>query len=213
MKRNIIWTKLFHPPPNNNYRKLKIDHESMTYITTPQDTDQIISIINANMINFKNKEICIFDGTGGAGGDSIAFGKVFHSVVVTEIDPDRYDMLVNNLLVYELYNVIPLNCSCLDIMEKINFIDVAYFDPPWGGKNYKKFDKLRLKLGELYIDEIVNRLFDQTITRSNIKMIVFKLPLNYDIESLYLNTKNTGATILMYQLNKMLIILISRPNL
>jgi 16S rRNA G966 N2-methylase RsmD len=207
-KRNIILNKLFHAPPNNNYRKLKIDLECMSYITTPQDSDQIVAIINSNLNS--NNDICIFDGTGGVGGDAIAFGRNFNTVITTEIDQHRFDMLVNNVLVFELYNVISLNCSCLDIMEKINFIDVAYFDPPWGGKTYKKFEKLRLKIGDLYIDEIVNRLFDPQITRSNIKMIVFKLPNNYDLESLYKNTKHNQLTVLMYQLNKMMIIVFKK---
>ena len=52
--------------------------------------------------------------------------------------------------------------------------DIYFFDPPWGGPNYKKNKNLRLKISDCKLSEIPNR-----IVLSN-KLIVFKLPYNYD---------------------------------
>lgn len=205
-QKKIIIDKLFPCPPNNNYDNLMIDFESTSHISTPP-VSEVISTIIESLIppDIPLKNITIFDGTACVGGDTIALGQIFGTVIATEIDKKRYDMLVNNLKEFELWNVIPINDDALKLYDKINFIDVMYFDPPWGGKNYKLKKNLRLKIGNMFLDEIVNYVFDGNV-RSNIKMIVFKLPKNYNLHELYNNTNRDNVTIYMYELNKMLIV-------
>lgn len=205
MNKYIYMNKLFPLPPNNNYNSLQIDEESIYFVTNPYDTEIIIKIIKNNMKDLDN--CCIFDATACVGGDTISFGKNFKSVISTEINKKRFDMLKNNLLVYELYNVIPVNCSFLDIITKINFIDVVYIDPPWGGSSYKQKTNIRLNIDNVFIDDIINRLFDKKICNSNIKMVVLKIPKNYDIKTLYYNTKNNNIDMLKYDLKKMMIVI------
>lgn len=183
-----------------------IDTESISHISTPQ-VSEIISTIIESLIphGIALNDITIFDGTACVGGDTIALGETFGTVIATEINKKRYDMLVNNLREFELWNVIPINDDSLKLFNKINFIDIMYFDPPWGGKNYKYKNNLRLRIGNMFLDEIVNQVFDGSI-RSNVKMIVFKLPKNYNLYELYNNTYRDDITIFLYELNKMLIV-------
>lgn len=205
-QKTIIMNKLFPRPPGNNYNNLMIDMESTSHISTPHVSEIISSIIESLIPpGIGLDKITIFDGTACVGGDTIALGKTFGTVIATEIDKKRYEMLINNLREFELWNVIPINDDSLNLYKKINFIDVMYFDPPWGGKEYKQKTNLRLKIGDLFLDEIVNQVFGGNI-RSDVKMIVFKLPKNYNLHELYNNTHRENITINLYELNKMLIV-------
>ena len=211
-QKKIYLDKLFPCPPSRNYNNLMIDTEAVSYITTPQNSDTIIGIIESQLPDdVFIFDLSILDGTACVGGDSIGFGKVFQSVVAIEADKTKYEMLVNNINVFKLYNVIPTNDNTLNIYRNINFVDIMYFDPPWGGKSYKDETKLKLTIGDKYIDEIVNDIFNGN-TRSDIKMVLFKLPKNYDVRELYERTKNDKLTIYMYDMEKMLIILYKRND-
>lgn len=228
--KKIIINKLFPCPPNKNFNNLMIDGESVSYITTPINSEIIATIIESLIPNTVSRsEVTILDGTACVGGDSISFGKMFGTVVATEIEEKRYNMLVNNLKEFELYNVVAVNEDCLKIFKRLNFIDIVYFDPPWGGKSYKTETLLRLSIGDMYIDEIVNFIFDKDdnstqlndltqksftrqCVRSDVKMVVLKLPKNYDLKSLYELTKSPKHTMLMYELPKMLIIAFKRND-
>lgn len=208
--KHIYIDRLFPSPPNNNYGDLKIDYDSISYITSPYYSDIITSIIDSNMPDdISRTDITIFDGTACVGGNSISFGKTFGFVIAVEIDKYRYEMLSNNLMQYHLCNVIPVNNDCTTLFKKINMIDVMYFDPPWGGKNYKNMGNIRLTIGNMYIDEIVNEIFCGNI-RSNVKLAVFKLPKNYNLEELYYLTIRTNLIMLMYELKKMIIVVFKK---
>ena len=201
--KKILMNKLFPPPPGNRYNNLKIDMESISYITTPHNSDIISAIIDSQIPkHISRNDITIFDGTACVGGDTISFGRNFGTVIACEIDENRYKMLAHNLAEYKLYNVAPVHANCLRILQKINFIDIMYFDPPWGGRNYKNHSGLRLRIGEKYVDTIVNDIFSRNV-RSEVKMVVFKLPKNYDIEQLFNLTKTPNITMMMYELKKM----------
>lgn len=193
-------------PPSNDYNNVHIDYESISYITTPYNTNIITNIIRSNISpNIMYNDITIFDGTACVGGDTIAFGNVFGTVISVEIDKKRFQMLLKNVDEYGLFNVMPINDNCLSILSKINFIDIVYLDPPWGGKNYKSSTDIRLSISNKYIDEIINDIVNNVI-RSKVKLIVLKLPKNYNIKQLYELTKHDDIQILQYTLKKMLII-------
>jgi predicted RNA methylase len=210
--KKIFLNKLFPCPPDKNYNDLMIDHEAVSYITTPVNSDIISSIIDSHIPqNIARKNITIMDSTACVGGDTIAFGRLFGTVIATEIDKKRYGMLVNNLKKFELWNVVPINDDCLEIYQKVNFIDVVYFDPPWGGKCYKDKDEIILSIGNIRIDQIINNIFDGNV-RSDIKIIILKLPKNYNLYDLYTKTKRINVTIYMYELNKMIIIVYKKND-
>lgn len=217
LKKKIDYSRLFPKPPSGNYSNLKIDETAMMYITTPSYANQIKSIIlecvkNMSKNNKLNlKMMTIADCTSGAGGDIISFSKLFLHVVAFEMDENRFDMLTNNIDVYNLNNVTTINDNCFSSLFNINFADIVYIDPPWGGKSYKNKNNLILKMKDKYDNEysmsdIINKIF----TNKNMitSMIILKLPNNYDLSNLYYNTIDTVREIVMYQLKKMKIVVI-----
>jgi 16S rRNA G966 N2-methylase RsmD len=216
--KKIALHVLFPLPPSKNYNNLMIDEEAVTFITTPMNSEMITSIIDSQIpSHIPRSDITILDGTACVGGDSISFGKFFGAVIATEIDPDRYNMLVNNLKEYDLTNVVPLNDDCLKIYRRLNFIDIIYLDPPWGGKTYKDEKNLRLTIGDAPIEDIILSVFNKedftkTTIRSKVNMVVLKLPKNYDLYYLYCETKREDTTMYLYELNKMNIVVIKKNS-
>ena len=105
----------------------------------------------------KNTKIMtIMDGTGGLGGNSISFCFAFKKVKVFEIDKDRFNMLTKNMNNYKFDNYTLSNNNCLNYFN-IN-IDIYFFDPPWGGPEYKNQDNLRLTLGKFTLLEIIEKI-------------------------------------------------------
>jgi 16S rRNA G966 N2-methylase RsmD len=167
MNLNII-QRIF--PLVVNQELLEYDIEGIWSISLPYEAD-LISLIIIKNINSNNK---IFDGTGGLGGNIISLCKYFNSVTSCEIDESRYRMLENNIKIFNLDNINLINGNCIDYLD--DDYDAYLFDPPWGGPGYKSNNKITIKLGNLNLVEVVNK-----IRINNNSPIFFKLPNNYDL--------------------------------
>jgi 16S rRNA G966 N2-methylase RsmD len=167
MNANII-KQIFPNCDLNN--ELKYDIEGLWSITLPQEATIISKLIQSD-IGYDSK---IVDATAGIGGNTISFANYFKNVTAIEIQRSRFDILSNNINYYKINNIELINDSCLNHLNG-NY-DGIYFDPPWGGPNYKNTSKIKIKLGDLTLEEIIN-----IIKENNNKFIFFKLPINYDL--------------------------------
>jgi uncharacterized UBP type Zn finger protein len=66
----------------------------------------------------------------------------------------------------------------MDIISKI-YQDVIFIDPPWGGKSYKDFETVSITIGDNTLEDICEKIRIDKLC----KMIILKLPLNYNIEN------------------------------
>ena len=202
----IIIEKVFSPLNKMDYSKLKIDDESLMYVTNYKDSKIITDIICDHLKIFKNPlESIIVDATGGIGGDTISFAKYFQTVISIEYDTHRYEFLKNNINVYKLENVVDYNDNCVKIIPTLGVYDVLYIDPPWGGRDYKKKRNLHLTIGDIAIEDFIKEQMFGTPYIS-----VCKLPKNYDLEFLYNKLKGDNINIYLYELTKMYIVLIEK---
>ncbi len=222
-----------------NFGKIKIDDDSFKFITVREIAEIISKIISHHLLQFNinSQKSTIIDYTAGVGGNVLSFSKYFGQVYGIEISELRAEYLKNNVDVYGYKNIHVINESAIEFntnkMIQIN-PSVIFIDPPWGGALYKNHDMLTLKLGEIEIEnlilDIVERFSDyyrnllsgitelherQKITFNNTtnKLIVLKLPKNYDIEYLYNYIKNINSSYYilksyLYILNKMLIVIV-----
>ena len=166
----------YFPIQNNiTFKKLKIDEISRYSITLPKKADDISKIIQTYCYNF-NKPIIITDGTAGVGGNVLSFCKHGFIVNAVEIDKDRYECLLNNIKEYN-YNILSShNCDYLEKFDRIKQ-DVIFIDPPWGGLDYKKNDNITIKLGNINIETLCNKIIEKQLA----KLTVLKLPYNYNL--------------------------------
>lgn len=163
--------------PETEYNKLQYDEEGLYSITHYVQADQISSLLKNNFTN--NHNINILDGTSGIGGNTISFCKYFKKVTAIEINKERYNFLVNNIKQYNLKNITTINNDSVNYLYK-NYMDyhIYFFDPPWGGPQYKTFNKIKFNMGSKSLYEIASYLKDRVTDRA----LVFKLPYNYDLE-------------------------------
>ena len=176
-----ILKKIFPDSENlADLEKLKYDTEGLYSISLPNDAKLISLFIVNNIINnngdydnIKNY-YSIVDGTAGIGGNTISFSNYFNKVLAYEIDKNRFNMLKNNLSIYKLKNVQVFNCD-----STIEFTNnhVYFFDPPWGGPDYKKNKNIKLKISNNKLIDIINRIK----MVNNKAKVCFKLPYNYDL--------------------------------
>lgn len=164
MDNNII-NKIF--PYNEKAHLLKYDNEGLWSITLPKEANIICDIIIKEL---DTTNLTIFDGTGGIGGNTIAFANQFDKVITVELNKNRYEIIKHNISVYNIINVELINGSCVDYIHKD--ADVYFYDPPWGGPDYKIITNLRIKFDNKQLKEIV---------QPN-KLNIFKLPSNYDLD-------------------------------
>jgi 16S rRNA G966 N2-methylase RsmD len=214
-KRKIYIDRLF---PNVNelklHHKLKINQESIMYITIPDDADQITKIVVGHIHKYftSSLNVGITDATAGVGGNTISFSYKFRYVDAIEVDQERFNYLKNNVNAYQLSNINLYNADCIGIAPSLAN-DVIFIDPPWGGKSYKKQGKIKLHLGQQSIEDVCMLFLSKKMSQIP-KLIVLKLPKNYDIEHIYTKIKlkydGEQRKLYMYELNKMIIIVIER---
>jgi 16S rRNA G966 N2-methylase RsmD len=192
MDKKIFFDKLFPWKQGVNRNKLHISDECISYITVPRDSEKISYLISQKISKYKKKEdITIIDATACVGGDTITFCHNFGIVIPIELDKNRYSDLLYNINVYNIQNAFPINGNCLEIIPDIDInIDVIYIDPPWGGSSYKKQDKLDIRMNDKDMDQIIKSLFIK-----NVKLVVVKLPKNYNYDDLLPKLKDYVVTL------------------
>ena len=206
MEKVIYYDKLFPVYDNNKniLTKVKIDNESVSYISSPIYAEKITNII---LNHTKTNKINIVDCTAGCGGDTISFLHKFKKVYSIEKNSIRYNYLMNNIQLYsfEKKSVI-YNGNFENIIKDIKDMNVIYIDPPWGGSSYKKQKLVKLKINNTQLDNIIFDIINDK-SYAQLEYIIMKLPNNYDIRSLYEIIKNK-TKITLYNLKKMIVLVI-----
>jgi 16S rRNA G966 N2-methylase RsmD len=204
MERIIYYDKLFPIYDNKDVLKnIKIDKESVSYISSPVYAEKISKII---LNHTRTNKIIITDCTSGCGGDTLSFLNKFKKVYSIEKNIIRFSYLLNNIKAYNFTKNSRLYCgNFLDLIKTINDHDVLYLDPPWGGKDYKKIRNLKLSINNIPLENILEDFINNAKKIPN--FIIVKLPNNYDLKYLY-DKLSPFTRIFMYNLKKMLIIVL-----
>jgi predicted RNA methylase len=184
--------------------QLKIDEESLRYISLKEYANKISNIMCFHLKDLKEniRTMTLTDATAGVGGNTISFAIKcpVKKIYAVEIDKMRAAYLKNNVNIYNLKNVEIINDNYLNISQKLNN-DIVFIDPPWGGYDYKDHKMLKLSLSNVPIEKICKDLMN-----SKTKMIILKLPGNFDIMHFYGELSNYN--IYYYDLTKMMILVI-----
>jgi len=184
VSKNVNLSLLF-PPTNKpeNMNKLRITNIGLYSITKPEDAKWITNKIIENVKDAKN--MVITDATSAIGGNTISFARHFKEVNSIEMNPLHFEMLNNNVAVYGFKNVNFYLGDSVKVLKDLKQ-DIVFFDPPWGGPNYKLIKHLKLYLSKVPLGKIVNDLL-----RTDTKYVVIRVPINFDYNSLlnYLKTE------------------------
>lgn len=171
---NII-KKIYPNISEDKLKELKYDEEGLYSITLPEEA-KIISSLLVKSLKKEAKKSTIFDGTAGLGGNTLSFCNYFKNVISCEINKSRYDILKKNIELYKYNNIVINNINCIEYIKNNNNSDVYFFDPPWGGPDYKFKTNISLKLSNMSLINIVKLIKN----KNNNAIICFKLPFNYN---------------------------------
>lgn len=144
-------------------------NEYVNIYSSPNQSKQIMYFLK----KFTTKRDIITDATAGIGGNTIYFSKYYSFVFCIEKLNDCISYLESNLKNFN--NTLIINDNCLDILKIIKS-DIIFFDPPWGGKDYKNIRSINLHLNNIPIHIIIDNLFKYC------KVIALKAPNNYKIK-------------------------------
>jgi 16S rRNA G966 N2-methylase RsmD len=201
MEINIDYLKTIFPE-NNNLGFIQTDEEGLFSVSSKNVSKFICNIIKKYLRTTDYKDITITDATAGIGGNTISFMSNYGKVNAVEINETRFNYLKNNVNLYftrDNLNVEFFNQDYLEIYKKLEQ-DIIFFDPPWGGKDYKSNDNINLFLSNNNIISICNDLKDYT------NLIVIKVPKNFNIKKFISDVNYKFLHI--HKLNKMDILVI-----
>jgi 16S rRNA G966 N2-methylase RsmD len=175
--------------------KILLDDVGKYSITLPDKTKIITNLISKYL---NSKDLIITDAMACIGGDTLSFAKEFKSVNAIELDKTRFEYLKHNMSLFNCTNITFFNDDYLKLINTIKQ-DVIYIDPPWGGPDYKTKKNIKIKVGDKKLEEIC----DEIIEKKLCKLLVLKLPYNYDLAELKFHELK------MVVLNKIIIITIA----
>ena len=178
--------------------QLKLDDTAMYSVTDEITADEISAIMVEHIENYKN--LAIIDATACVGGNLFSFARHYDKVLGVEINKERYEMLCHNWdVICDHQNekigvnsgtriVEFLHGCCVGLLKKelpeeqhrfFQQDHVLFFDPPWGGVNYKSSAILEtLTLSNTALVDVISMAF----SKSNMcKAVVCKVPYNYNI--------------------------------
>jgi len=181
---------IFFPDMQNKH--ILMDDVSKYSITLPDKAEIISEIIKKNyQLRYPEDnldELIITDAMSCIGGNTLSFSSFFKSVNANEINTTRFQYLVHNMKQYEKTNIFFYNDNYLNLIHKLNQ-HIVFIDPPWGGPIYKSQYKMDIMIQkdikegeavqEVKLDEIIEDIF----TNSTTKMIIYKLPINHNIDN------------------------------
>lgn len=141
------------------------------------------SIMITKLIKTKAEQLLlntkqIVDATACNGGDTFTFTRYFDRVTAVEVNDDNFKVLKKNALSMGFKPVDKrlrlLHDDFLVCYERFSS-DIVYFDPPWGGVDYKTKPSIRLQMSGVPIHRVVT-----TTLEAGAKLCAIKVPSNFD---------------------------------
>jgi 16S rRNA G966 N2-methylase RsmD len=192
----------FEPLKSIPIWKIKMTNISLYSVTPWQEANQISDKLIGIYQNWgvEKSLISLTDATANVGGNLISFhnqGVIRLNAV--EYEPLTCQFLQNNLHVYKIpfssgTGGVGVNVYCGDYTQIYDQLqqDVVFLDPPWGGSSYKLHKVLDLYLGSTNVIDLCVQLFQ----KNKVSMIVYKVPINYNFNSLMKSLPNLTFDIL-----------------
>lgn len=178
-----------------------ITEEGLYSVSRPKEADIISKRIKQSLPNDLNPwELLIADMTANVGGNVLNFCKYFKHVYAIELQWLNYLILRNNVHVAKYDDKCTIiNGDCMEYAGKYDF-DVLFFDPPWGGVNYKERKSVDLYLGDKSMVDIVIDL----LANGKSKLIAIKVPYNYNFDGF----DRANIHYVIYKINNILLVII-----
>ncbi len=181
---------------NNKNKNYKLTNKGKYSIAAPAEANKISKILLSLFKSRKN--LVITDATLGMAGNAMSFSKYFSKVNAFELNKTHYEVAKHNLETFGANNVTMINGDYTKLYKSVTQ-DIIFIDPPWGGPDYIKKEKLRLELSGINVVDLCNRL------KSEAKVIALNVPYNFDFAELITKMNFEKLSIYVIKKNKVLL--------
>eukprot|EP01041_Mallomonas_annulata_P006949 gene6949-14109_t len=183
-----------------------------TYSVTDMKSADLTSKLIIEKLDITLEEalrcVIILDGCACIGGNTISFGKYFADVTAIELSTARYEMLKHNLSIIGLDSKVKaIKGNFCEMIPSLQYYDVIFLDPPWGGTSYRAAEKVDIFMSEIPLIDICRQLIGK------LNLLVLKLPENFNLIS-FRNSINKFAQIILEtsRIRKTLILVVKYPT-
>lgn len=199
-------TKIYYyfPDYNKNIVRRMMYDEIALYSITKQGIADTMTIILKGLRGI-NRNSRILDATSCVGGNTISFCNFFVNVDAIEIDETRYNYLKHNLELFGHSNIDVMNTDCVHYIQNLDnqkHYDIMFFDPPWGGPEYKNKKNVMIYLQDVSMIQLLHIVKEKTV------YCVIKVPLNFDFISFSDETNHLQVPFQVYKFDKMAMIIV-----
>ena len=179
------WRYFLPSTPEKVRNELLIDDEGLYSVSCESHADVMTAILRHLWVE------TVLDGTACVGGNVHSMATADIQVWACEKNACRFDLLKHNLSLlqdYYCYDQQPklLHCSVHEVLAKKHPklpafpVGAIVLDPPWGGPDYIKKERM-----ELYLDGIpLRKIVKHAALRKRSQIFQLKVPKNYDMDQL-----------------------------
>ena len=176
------WKKVFPRDLNNisedDFKKLQISNIGSYSIFLPKYSNKLAKLLRRYL---PDNKATITDATSNMGGAVYGFSRYFDNINAVEIVQLHCDILKNNIDLYKINDKVKIICNdYIDVYKDLKQ-DMIFFDPPWGGTDYKNDELLNLSLDNIPIEDI----FKELINIKAAKFLTMRVPSNYDFKKIF----------------------------
>lgn len=139
----------------------------------------------------------IVDASAHIGVDTINFASLYTdaNIISYEFNPKTYEILKKNVETFcqvKQWNPARFSVRQGDIVHALLHdhnlkCDMLFFDPPWGGKDYKKYDKMSLHYVSSGQSYNVSDLICEYLERNPKTCVMLRTPYNYKFSDIQRN--------------------------
>lgn len=123
------------------------------------------------------------DATANVGGQTLAFAASFKHVHAVELMPLHCEILRHNVAAYGVTRRVSVHCGDFFKLYRTlpAAVDVIFFDPPWGGPDYRKQGRMSLNINNVNIMCIAEKLLLEKRTRC----VAVRTPATYSFNDVH----------------------------
>lgn len=189
---------------DSDYDKFETVESSHYSSTMPWHIKNIYKIYKENIPEF-DKFTDIIDANSNIGADAIHFAKNTNAdITAVELMKPEFDALTKNIKNFGFEKrITPKHDDIYNVINKMKndkeSVDMIHFDPPWGGPEYMKEEKIMLMLSKKPLFHIVNIITDP---KNHIaKYVSIKAPKNFDIDKFENKLQNKKLQVNVFPIN------------
>lgn len=177
-------------PSVNDHSKLNIDEEAAYSVSNEISAAKVAQVAKRLAGECLDGEVAIIDATACVGGNTLAFARIFKTVVAIEIDNCKAEFLKRNLehIRSEGNKVSAVKVvlgDCLvelpRILAEMTGRAIVFADPPWGGRHYTGTSSV-VSTSDVHLKGSGNlaTLVQTCLKNSQVEVLLLKLPSHFD---------------------------------